>query len=226
MLSMERKTLPGIYEKRYKSEHLKSLIADDGMWYLIPAVSGGMNSPAGIQRLKENDLLFTFIDQYFPDDPFAFEPIMQDGRFVFMPQYVDHQGIGVCVSKDMPGFLEVCQFWYPREYTEKPIEGDQLYVPVFALEPCPELASMIREVYMYKKIPHQPFCTFPLYLNLVVTLKGNFLDKMNQTAKTIRAAVKDSHPQVQKIGEDMIAYMMDLVSERPLPPPIHSSFPQ
>ena len=59
MLSMdERKKLPGIYEKRYKSENLKRAIADDGMWYLIPCVSGGMDSPQGIQRIKENDLLY------------------------------------------------------------------------------------------------------------------------------------------------------------------------
>ena len=86
MLSMDdRKKLPGIYEKRYKSENLKRAIADDGMWYLIPCVSVGMDSPQGIHRIKENDLLFTFIGQYFPDAPFAFEPYMVDGRFAANP---------------------------------------------------------------------------------------------------------------------------------------------
>lgn len=47
MLSMDdRKRLPGIYEKRYKSENLKRAIADDGMWYLIPCVSGSMTTTA------------------------------------------------------------------------------------------------------------------------------------------------------------------------------------
>lgn len=43
-MSDDRKKLPGIYESQYKSELLKKNIADDGMWFLIPCISGGMDS--------------------------------------------------------------------------------------------------------------------------------------------------------------------------------------
>ena len=93
-----REPLPGPYEKKYKSEDLKFKIADIGMWSMIPAVKGDMDSPSGLNRLKENDILFSFIDEYFPNDPYAFEPNMQDGRFMFLPDEVRHQGMGVCAS--------------------------------------------------------------------------------------------------------------------------------
>ena len=170
MLSMdERKKLPGIYEKRYKSENLKRAIADDGMWYLIPCVSGGMDSPQGIQRIKENDLLFSFIDQYFPDAPFAFEPYMEDGRFVFLPDNVEHQGMGVRISKDAPGYLDICQFWYPAEFTQKQLMIDQLCVPVFAVPPCKELADMIRDIYIPEKEPRQRNARVTLHATLART---------------------------------------------------------
>ena len=226
MLSMDdRKKLPDIYEKRYKSENLKRAIADNGMWYLIPCVSGGMDSPQGIHRIKENDLLFTFIDQYFPDAPFAFEPYMVDGRFVFLPDNVEHQGMGVSVSKDLPGYLEICQFWYPSEFTQKKLMIDQLYVPVFSIPPCKELADMVRDIYIPEKEPRQHYCTFPIYLDTVVTLQGDFLDKMDQSANTIRRATKGKSPHIQKTGQDMIMHMRDMISP-PKMPPIHFNAPQ
>ena len=69
-MSGDRDKLPGIYESRYKSEMLKEQIADDGMWLLNPGIHGDMDSREGIQRLKENDLLFRFIDRFFPEGPF------------------------------------------------------------------------------------------------------------------------------------------------------------
>ena len=99
------KELPGDFEARYKSRDLKDQIADEGMWQLIPAVTGNLDSPYGLRRLEENQLLFSFIDDYFGDKPFAFEPDMRDGRYVFLPDNVSHQGIGISISRDLPGFL-------------------------------------------------------------------------------------------------------------------------
>ena len=59
--------LPADFENRYHSDKLRQLIADDGMWYLIPAVSEKMNSRSGIRRLEENHPLFSFIDTYLSD---------------------------------------------------------------------------------------------------------------------------------------------------------------
>lgn len=72
---------------------MKEKIADDLMWVAIPSVYDRMKSPKGKQRLQENDLLFTFIDDCFTLDDYVFEPNMRDGRYVFLPDDVHHQGI-------------------------------------------------------------------------------------------------------------------------------------
>lgn len=72
---------------------------------MIPAVNYKMDSPDGIKRLEKNHILFAFIDEYFGEAPFAFEPNMQDDRFVFLPADVGHQGMGIAVSSEIPEFL-------------------------------------------------------------------------------------------------------------------------
>ena len=61
----EREKLPDIYEAKYKSENLKTKIADLGMWSMIPSVTGSLNSAYGVRRLKENNPLHKH------DEPFA-----------------------------------------------------------------------------------------------------------------------------------------------------------
>ena len=113
-MNQKRERLPGPYEKKYKSEYLKQQIVPLEMWFPIPCVKGTLNSPEGIKRLEENDLLFSFLDEYFPDGAYALEPNMQDGRFMLVPENVLHQGIGICVSEDYPSCLEVGHFWVSR----------------------------------------------------------------------------------------------------------------
>ncbi len=212
----EREKLPDIYEAKYKSKDLKTKIADLGMWSMIPCVTGGLNSANGVRRLKENDLLFSFIDAYFQDMPFAFEPNMQDGRFMFLPEAVGHQGMGICVSKELPGFLEVGHFWYPCEFTERSISGfvDQVYIPMFSSRPGPELAEMVRNVYLQTaRQKTEDYCTFPFSMNLTVTLRGHFLDRIDQSAKTIKTALKDQDPQVQRNGEGLIIFMQRIMGK-------------
>lgn len=50
--------LPDEFEKRYKSEVLKELIADIGMWTLIPCVNGDIDTPDGIPRLWEGNKIY------------------------------------------------------------------------------------------------------------------------------------------------------------------------
>lgn len=209
IVSGDRDKLPGIYESRYSSEMLKEHIADDGMWFLIPGINGGMDSREGIQRLKENDLLFRFIDRFFPEGPFAFEPNMQDGRFVFLPENVHHQGVGICVSKELPGLLEVGHFWYPCEFTEKTISfgPGQVYVPMFSAKP-EQLVEMVKKIYKESKEPdHIRYCTFLFNPDVNVTLKGCFLDKMSQSVKHIRTALRKEASQIQRNGEGLILFM-------------------
>ena len=212
-MNKERELLPGRYEGRYKSENLKAQIADIGMWSMIPAVSGGMNSKNGLERLRKNNLLFSFIDEFFPDFPFAFEPYMRDGRFVFLPEDVGHQGIGICVSNELPGFLEIGHFWYPGEFTEKKtsVGMGQVYVPMFSARPGADLAIMVRQVYTQERQLYQRYCTFPFEPDLIVTLRGNFLDRMGASVKQIRDAIKGRSIQTQRNGEGLINFMQRIM---------------
>ena len=202
--------LPGDFENRYKSENLKDQIADIGMWGMIPAVNYSMSSTRGINRLEKNHTLFEFIDKYFRDEPFAFEPNMQDDRFVFLPVEVGHQGIGVTVSNDMPGFLEVGHFWYPSEFTSKSISFGlgQVYVPIFITKPSDDLAGIIQKAFMAESnTSDSNYCTFPFSPYHVVTLSGNFGDKVSEAAQTIRNALKDADAATKRNGEGLIGFM-------------------
>ena len=211
---MSRIKLPLDFENKYKSEGLKERIVDDGMWALIPSVTYSMGSRKGIKRIEENDLLFSFIDKYFPEEPYAFEPNMLDGRFVLLPDNVSHQGMGVCVSKDLPGFLDVCHFWYPCEYTEKTIGigPSQIFVPIFMAKPGDELAQMVRKVYMEESNQHDSFCTFPFNMDLTVKLNGYFLDDLNRAEKTIRRSLRKCSSHIQRSGEELIGFMERIMS--------------
>ncbi len=208
-----REKLPGGFEEKYRSENLKERIADLGMWTYIPGVPRGMNSAEGIKRLKENDVLFTFIDQYFQDVPFAFEPNMRDGRYVFLPHNVSHQGIGICASKELPGFLEVGHFWYPWEYTDKSnLNIDQVYIPQYSTRPDLKFADQIRRLYAESKdLKQVHFCTFPFDPDTVLRLDGRFLDQLGKTSAAIRNALKNRSSQVQKNGEGLILFMERLM---------------
>lgn len=213
----KRAKLPAIYETKYKSELLKAKIADPGMWAFVPSVNYSMESKEGIRRLKENDPLFTFIDTYFPDMIFAFEPNMQDGRFVFLPEHVTQQGTGVCISKKMPGFLEVGHFWYPMEYTEHPLVFplDQVYVAMFSHKPDPELARMIRNIYAPKPMkPTDQCCIFPFGKDVTVTLGEDFLDRLSESERIIRNALKNQDPMIQRNGEGLIMFMRQITGKK------------
>lgn len=206
--------LPGDFEGRYKSENLKDQIADEGMWGLIPAVTYSMSSPEGVKRLERNHILFSFIDEWFGDEPFAFEPNMRDDRFIFLPEEVGHQGMGVTVSYEIPGFLEVGHFWYPSEFTQKtiPIGGSQVYIPTFSMKPGAELAGMVRDVYLNRKgKSDENFCTFPFSPNLVVELSGFFMDRTSQSVNKIRNALKDADPATRRNGEGLVEFIQRMM---------------
>lgn len=147
---MSREKLQSPFESKYKSESLKEKIADIMMWGAITAVRGSIQSKEGTHRLEDNDSLFTFIDDYFTLDDYAFEPNMRDGRYVFLPSDVRHQGIGVGASGQLPGFLEIGNFCYPAEFTDNYAAnlGGQVYVSMFMMKPGKELADFLRKIYI------------------------------------------------------------------------------
>ena len=208
-----RDSLPARYDKLYKSTYLKNQIADIAMWSLIPGVNPDINSVQGTRRMKENAPLFSFIDTYFPDGPFAFEPNMQDGRFVFLPSVVDHQGIGICASTDMPGMLDVGHFWYPEEFTEHgtAFHIDQVWVCMYSTKLYDELAELVKGIYFNES--GNKLCSFPFGGGYVVTLEGDFLDRLNGSIKKIRNNLVTADEIVQRNGEGMVQFMKKLMGK-------------
>lgn len=199
------------FEDKYQSPILKEKIRDSGMWALIPAVSYSIDSPKGQQRLKKHDLLFSFLDRYFPGDTYDFEPNMRDDRYVCIPSNVSHQGIGITASS-MTGMLEVGHFWYPGDYTGKlaPIGMDQVYVPMFSSLPNEALVKMVQRIYIDEERPTATYCTFPFAPDVIVTLDGNFMDSKNKAIQTIRSALAGQNAQIQRNGEALIHFMQQL----------------
>ena len=142
-MSKARK-LPGKYESKYKSQHLKEQIANDGMWVFIPGIDYSMDSKKGMERIEGNDPLFRFIDTHFLDGPFAFEPNMMDGRFMFLPDNVSHQGIGICVSQNFPRALEVGSSGIPANSRKKRFHSDQHRYMCPCILRCPRALMMLR----------------------------------------------------------------------------------
>ena len=185
--------LPPTWQKKFKSDYLKERIVDDGLWVFIPGVDPNMNSARGRRRLKQNEALFSFVDTYFPEGPFAIEPNMRDGRFVLIPEDYYHQGMGICASLMVPGALEVGHFWYPRDFCSDFMENDPdlVYVPVFTTVQFDELAETARSVYVpadYTKESEEARmrCVFPFLPGLTVTLDGPFMDDADKAARPSR----------------------------------------
>ena len=57
-------SLPPRYARKYNSANLKAKIADVNMWSMIPGVAPDIYSLDWARRMKQNELLFEFIDQY------------------------------------------------------------------------------------------------------------------------------------------------------------------
>ena len=212
---IESMPLPPEIDRKYKSPALKKLIGDIGMWLMIPIVNYPMDSSQGIRRLRQNHRLFNFIDKYLENDsdsvPYAFEPNMQDGRFVLIPKNSDHQGVGICVS-EVSGYLEIGNFWYPGEYTERSAVSkryDQIYVAMFSVQVSAmgeKLAEMTKKVFDPSGKDRKQ-CDFVFDLDCVVTLKGNFMDRVEESKSIIREKLKKETPQVQRNGEGLILFM-------------------
>jgi hypothetical protein len=218
----KRDRLPDFYEIRYHSELLKEKIADDGMWCLIPGVDPNINSAKSKRRLKMNEALFSFIDAYFPEGPFAFEPNMRDGRFMFIPDNVYHQGMAVCASHMIPGALEVGHFWYPHDYCNGELKSyvDQVYVPTFTTTLKGELAEMVRGIYFddtddsTRDAYPRNLCDFPFNMGLSVRLEGDFMDDVETAAKTILDALANQDAQTRRNGDGLVMFMRQLVEGR------------
>ena len=203
--------LPKWLQRTIRSTYLKEEIQDDGMWSAIPGVDPRMDSAAGLRRLRYNATLFTFIDRYFPDGPFGFEPNMADGRFMFIPYIVRHQGMGICVSEH-PGWLEVGHFWYPSDYTTNPHAGigaGQIYVPMFLTNQLDGLAAMVRDIYFDDSVNDYDYgmCTFPFFTDCVVTLHGPFMDDVAGSCRKVREALRDRNEDIRRNGEGLCQFM-------------------
>ena len=72
-----------------------------------------------------------------------------------------------------------------------------------------ELAEMVNSVYFNES--QEKYCCFPFGPNHIVTLEGDFLDKVNLAIRKIRAELKDADESVQRNGEGLIEFMKRVV---------------
>lgn len=74
------------------------------------------------------------------------------------------------------------------------------------MKPGEMLAKLVRKAFS-PQVSEVQYCTFAFTPDLIVTLRANFLNEMNKTARTIREALKESEEKVQNNGEALIHFM-------------------
>ena len=74
------------------------------------------------------------------------------------------------------------------------------------MKPDERLAKTVRKAFN-PQVSEVQYCTFAFTPDLIVTLRGNFMNEMNKTARTIRDALKDADEKVQSNGEALIHFM-------------------
>ena len=80
------------------------------------------------------------------------------------------------------------------------------------MKPGPELAQMVKKVYMNDGGSDDThYCTFPFTPDLVVTLTGNFMDRTRQSVKIIRDSLKNADPATKRNGEGLIEFMQRMM---------------
>ena len=82
---------------------------------------------------------------------------------------------------------------------------------MFSMKPGKELADMVNKVYMGEDNISGNYCTFPFTTDIIVTLKGNFLDDLDKSIKTIRKSLKNENPQLQRNGEGLVGFMQNVM---------------
>lgn len=200
---------------------LKDRIADKEMWTYSPQVAYRPRRKL-LERLEENDPLFTFIDTYMSDLEFEFEPIMEDGRFVCLPYDCKQQGFGICVSRRHPGLLEICHLWYPCEYSSKRLKIGlkQVYVPIiyflpYRMDGTAILFDLIYEIFYEGGSCGEKYCcNFTFDGKFVVKLEGDFLDDVKGAETKIKQelARHDIDQMTVDYSEELIQFLYRITS--------------
>ena len=173
--------LPSSWMRRFKSERLKSLVADQGMWFGRPKPT----SKEGKKILRLNELLFSFCES-LDDFEYAFEPV-GGNLFEMIPQEVHRQGVGISVDP-VRNALEIDIYMFPCDYSEDEKRNLPFYylrVPVVSVSSFEMVEAFVRKYFPGK----EKSVAVPFSFDRVAELKEYFMDDYKKTEKTCRKAV-------------------------------------
>ena len=196
-----REELPVSWKNKIKSEKLKNLAADPGMWLGRPVPS----SREGRNILKLNDPIFQYCET-LDDYDYAFEPVMGN-LFELVPGNVHRQGAGISVDL-LRNALEVDLYFFPCDYSEdrrREIPLMYIRVPVVTVLDVRLIDNFVRKYFTGHDNGRS--AAIPFSLDCVAELHGNFIDEYKKTEKICRDAVKGGTVQEKKNCDNFLEFI-------------------
>lgn len=193
--------LPVSWKRKIKSDKLKKLVADSGMWFgrPKPVSEGGKNI------LKINEPLFRYCET-LDDYDYAFEPV-KGILFELVPGSVHRQGAGISVDL-LRNALEVDLYFFPCDYSEdrrRRIPFSYVRVPIVTVRDVGLIDSFVRKYFTGRDDVMS--AVIPFSLDRVAELHGKFIDEYTETERICRDAVKGGTVQEKKNCETFLAFI-------------------
>lgn len=191
--------LPASWKKQFKSDRLRALVADQGMWFGRPQPT----SKEGRQILKLNEPLFRFCES-LDDMEYAFEPV-DEMLFEMIPREVRRQGVGISVDL-LHNALEIDLYLFPCDYSEdekRNLPFLYLRVPVVSVGSVEVVEAFVRKYFLGER----QSAAIPFSLDRVAELNGNFMDDYKKTEKICRKAVLGGTAQEIKNCEAFLDFV-------------------
>ena len=176
--------LPEWWTKKFKSQKLIDLVADQGQWFGRPRPL----SAEGKEILKRNQKLFRYADS-LGDFPYAFEPV-ENILFELIHENPNRQGSGISMDLER-NVLELDLYFFPCDYSrdkKRALPFMYLRVPVVSVSD----PAMI-DAYVRKHFPNDPkgmSAVILFSLDRAAELEGYFMDDYKKTAEICSAAVE------------------------------------
>lgn len=176
--------LPAWWTKKFKSQKLIDLVAEQGQWFGRPRPL----SAEGKEILKRNQKLFRYADS-LGDFAYAFEPV-KDILFELIPEDPNRQGSGISMDLER-GALELDLYFFPCDYSmdkKRNLPFMYLRVPVVSVSDPALIDGYVRKYFPNDKKGIS--AVIPFSLDCAAELEGYFMDDYKKTAEICRAAVE------------------------------------
>ena len=194
-----RVELPESWLKSIKSNKLKDMVADEGMWFGRPSPK----SRDGRNILKFNEPLFKYCET-LDDFDYAFEPV-DDVFFEMLPIEVNRQGVGISVDPIMNA-LEVDLYFFPCDYSEdenRRLPMMYVKVPIVTVGDVRLIDEFVKKFFPGDGLS----AAIPFSLERVAELEGNFIDEYDKTEEICCKAVEGGTAQEIKNCERFLDFI-------------------